>query len=100
MKNTISISPLTRIEGHLAVHAKTEPASNGEKGVRVSEVHCEGEMFRGLEQILRGRDPLDAQQITQRICGVCPTPHGIASIQAQEMPTASNRPITAGFCRT
>lgn len=85
MKNTISISPLTRIEGHLAVHANTEPTTSGAKGARVSDVHCEGEMFRGLEQILRGRDPLDAQQITQRICGVCPTPHGIASIQAQEM---------------
>lgn len=85
MKNTISISPLTRIEGHLAVHAKTEPVAEGQKGVRVSEAYCEGEMFRGLEQILQGRDPLDAQQITQRICGVCPTPHGIASIQAQEM---------------
>jgi ferredoxin hydrogenase large subunit/hydrogenase large subunit len=85
MKNTISISPLTRIEGHLAIHAKTEPATNGSKGMRVSEARCEGEMFRGLEQILHGRDPLDAQQITQRICGVCPTPHGIASIQAQEM---------------
>jgi ferredoxin hydrogenase large subunit/hydrogenase large subunit len=85
MSSTISISPLTRIEGHLAVHAKTEPAGNGQKGARVSEAHCEGEMFRGLERILEGRDPLDAQQITQRICGVCPTPHGIASVQAQEM---------------
>jgi Ni,Fe-hydrogenase I large subunit len=87
MKNTISISPLTRIEGHLAIHAKTETATNGKgrKQSRVSEAHCEGELFRGFETILRGRDPLDAQQITQRICGVCPTPHGIASIQAQEM---------------
>ena len=42
-------------------------------------------MFRGLEKILEGRDPLDAQQITQRICGVCPVSHGIASIRAQEM---------------
>ena len=90
MKKTISISPLTRIEGHLAVHAKTETAANGKgnKGkdeTRVSEAYCEGELFRGFETILKGRDPLDAQQITQRICGVCPTPHGIASIQAQEM---------------
>jgi ferredoxin hydrogenase large subunit/hydrogenase large subunit len=85
MSNTISISPVTRIEGHLAVHAKTEPAPDGKKGARVLEAHCEGEMFRGLERILQGRDPLDAQQITQRICGVCPIPHGIASIRAQEM---------------
>src|SRR4030065_734875 len=36
-------------------------------------------MFRGLEIILRGRDPRDAQRYTQRICGVCPTSHSIAS---------------------
>ena len=85
MKNTISISPVTRIEGHLAVHAKTEPLGNKKKESRVTEAFCEGELFRGFETILQGRDPLDAQQITQRICGVCPIPHGIASVQAQEM---------------
>lgn len=87
MKNTISISPVTRIEGHLAVHAKTETADNGKgkKQTRVTEAYCEGELFRGFETIMKGRDPLDAQQITQRICGVCPTPHGIASCRAQEM---------------
>ncbi len=41
-------------------------------------------MFRGFENILRGRDPLDAQHITQRICGVCPVSHGTASILAQD----------------
>jgi Ni,Fe-hydrogenase I large subunit len=84
MSSTIALSPVTRIEGHLSVHAETEPMDSGEK-VRVKEARCEGEMFRGLEKILEGRDPLDAQQITQRICGVCPVSHGIASIRAQEM---------------
>jgi ferredoxin hydrogenase large subunit/hydrogenase large subunit len=42
-------------------------------------------MFRGFEKILQGRDPLDAQHITQRICGVCPVEHGMASVLAQEM---------------
>ena len=71
----------------MAVHAKTEPTANSKnkKEAKVSEAFCEGELFRGFETILTGRDPLDAQQITQRICGVCPTPHGIASVQAQEM---------------
>ncbi|MBF0197088.1 MAG: nickel-dependent hydrogenase large subunit [Planctomycetes bacterium] len=41
-------------------------------------------MFRGFEGILRGRDPLDAQQITQRICGVCPISHGLTSVQCLE----------------
>lgn len=82
MSKTISISPLTRIEGHLAVHTETEETAGG---YRVVDARCEGEMFRGFESLLKGRDPLDAQQITQRICGVCPISHGLASVRAQEM---------------
>ncbi len=86
MTNAISLNPVTRIEGHLAVHAKTEPIeADGKKSFRVKDARCEGEMFRGLESVLAGRDPLDAQQITQRICGVCPISHATASIRAQEM---------------
>lgn len=77
MKESISISPVTRIEGHLGVKVDTD---NG----RVTDARVVGEMFRGFEQILRGRDPLDAQQVTQRICGVCPVEHGIASVLAQD----------------
>jgi ferredoxin hydrogenase large subunit/hydrogenase large subunit len=83
MSSTLSINPVSRIEGHLSVHAKT--ADDGAGGRRVADAHCEGEMFRGIEKIMEGRDPLDAQQITQRICGVCPISHGLASIRAQEM---------------
>ncbi len=68
----IIIDPVTRIEGHLKISAVTED------GV-VKEARCSGMMFRGLEVILRGRDPRDAQRITQRICGVCPTAHATAS---------------------
>lgn len=86
MSTTVTLSPVTRIEGHLAVHTETEPLALGERqAYRVTQARCEGEMFRGFEQILTGRDPLDAQQITQRICGVCPVAHGIASVGAQEM---------------
>jgi len=77
MANTVSISPLTRIEGHLGIHLDVE---NG----MVSSARCSGEMFRGFEVLLRGRHPMDAHQITERICGVCPVSHGIASILAQE----------------
>lgn len=73
----VELGPVTRIEGHLNVKTKVE------NGV-VVDAHCEGEMYRGFEAILRGRSPLDAQQITQRICGVCPYAHGIASSYAQE----------------
>ena len=88
MSRRIDINPLTRIEGHLSVHLETEPETSGEGGAqrfKVEKAFCEGEMFRGFENILVGRDPLDAQQIVQRICGVCPISHGLASIKAQEM---------------
>jgi Ni,Fe-hydrogenase I large subunit len=84
MSDHIVLSPVTRIEGHLSVHVETEKRGSGDS-IHVKEARCEGEMFRGLEKILEGRDPLDAQQITQRICGVCPISHGLASIHAQEM---------------
>jgi len=68
----IVIDPVTRIEGHLKVEAIVE---NG----TVKDAKSSGQLFRGLELILRGRDPRDAQVITQRICGVCPQSHGIAA---------------------
>ncbi|MDA8140350.1 MAG: nickel-dependent hydrogenase large subunit [Desulfobacteraceae bacterium] len=77
MAEKIEIDPITRIEGHLAVSVEVEEG-------RVARAFCKGEMFRGFELILKGRDPLDAQQITQRICGVCPVSHGMASVLAQE----------------
>lgn len=77
MSKTIVLNPVTRIEGHLAV--KVEMEAN-----RVARAFVAGEMFCGFEQLLRDRDPLDAQHITQRICGVCPVEHGVASVLAQE----------------
>jgi len=68
----IVIDPITRIEGHLRVEVLVE---DGE----VKEARSSGTLFRGFEIFLRGRDPRDAQQITQRVCGVCPMSHGIAS---------------------
>lgn len=75
--STIVIDPITRIEGHLKIEAVVE---NGE----VKETRSTGTLFRGLELILRGRDPRDAPRITQRICGVCPTSHATASTLAMD----------------
>jgi len=69
---TIVIDPVTRIEGHLKIEAIVDD------GV-VVEARSTGTLFRGIELILRGRDPRDAPRITQRICGVCPTAHATAS---------------------
>ncbi|MEE4363283.1 MAG: nickel-dependent hydrogenase large subunit [Desulfotignum sp.] len=73
----VDIGPVTRLEGHLSIHTTVENNV-------ITKAESMGEMFRGFEVFLRGRDPLDAQQITQRICGVCPYAHAIASSYAQE----------------
>ncbi|MBP1657254.1 MAG: [Ni/Fe] hydrogenase, large subunit [Bacteroidetes bacterium] len=77
IRKTIVIDPLTRIEGHLKIEADVE-------NKKVVDARVEGTLYRGFEQILVGRNPVDAIQITQRFCGVCPTPHAIASTQALE----------------
>lgn len=74
----VDLGPVTRLEGHLNVHTTVENNV-------ITDAKCSGEMFRGFEIFLLGRSPLDAQQITQRICGVCPYAHAIASSYAQEM---------------
>ncbi len=68
----IVIDPITRIEGHLKIEAVVE-------GGIVKDAKSSGTLFRGFEILLRGRDPYDAQHITQRICGVCPTAHAMAA---------------------
>ena len=72
MTKKIVIDPITRIEGHLKIEVEVEDG-------KVRDARTSGEMFRGWEIILKGRNPLDAQMITQRICGVCPSPHAQAS---------------------
>lgn len=69
---TIVIDPVTRIEGHLKIEAVVE-------GGEVKEARSSGMLFRGIELILKGRDPFDAQFLVQRICGVCPTVHSMAA---------------------
>jgi hydrogenase large subunit len=69
----ITIDPVTRIEGHLKITCEIDDGM-------VSDAYSSGTMWRGIEIILRGRDPRDAQHITQRICGVCPMAHGTSSI--------------------
>ena len=73
----VELGPVTRLEGHLNVKTTVENKV-------IVDARCEGEMFRGFERILQGRHPMDAQQITQRICGICPYAHALASSYAQE----------------
>lgn len=71
----VVVDPLTRIEGHLRITTEVE------NGV-IRDAYCSGTMYRGFEQILKGRDPRDASRLTQRICGVCPHAHALASANA------------------
>ncbi len=71
-KTTISIDPINRIEGHLKVEVVVD-------GGEVKDAHCSGQLFRGLELMLLGRDPRDAALLVQRVCGVCPIAHATAS---------------------
>ncbi|RJX23703.1 MAG: nickel-dependent hydrogenase large subunit, partial [Dethiobacter sp.] len=77
MAKKIVIDPVTRIEGHLKVEVEVE------NGV-VVDAHCIGTMFRGLEQIVIGKDPRDVPYVTERACGVCAGVHGWASCMAVE----------------
>lgn len=74
----IVIDPITRIEGHLRIEVEID-----ENNV-IREAWASGQLFRGIETILQGRDPRDAGLIAQRICGVCTNVHYRASISAVE----------------
>jgi Ni,Fe-hydrogenase I large subunit len=76
-RTKVVVDPITRIEGHLRIEAQAE---NG----RIADAWAVTTMFRGLETILKDRDPRDAWAFTQRICGVCTTVHAIASCRAVE----------------
>ncbi len=88
----IVVDPVTRIEGHLRIEAELS-------GGTVSDAWSSGTMFRGIELILRGRDPREAWIWTQRICGVCTTVHALASVRAVEDALGIEVPENASLIR-
>jgi len=88
----IVVDPVTRIEGHLRIEADVN-------GGAVSDAWSSGTMFRGIELILRGRDPREAWIWTQRICGVCTTVHALASVRAVEDALGIEVPENANLIR-
>jgi hydrogenase large subunit len=93
MSKRITIDPITRIEGHLRIDCEVGPDN------KVSSAWASGTMWRGVEQILLGRDPRDAWAITQRFCGVCTTVHAIASVRAVENALDMKVPLNAQYIR-
>ncbi|MES9947284.1 MAG: hydrogenase 2 large subunit [gamma proteobacterium symbiont of Ctena orbiculata] len=77
MSDRIVVDPITRIEGHLRIEAQMD-------GDKIASAYSSGTMVRGIEIILKGRDPRDAWAFAQRICGVCTLVHGIASVRSVE----------------
>jgi hydrogenase large subunit len=92
MSKRITIDPITRIEGHLRMDVEVD-------GGAVRDAWSVGTMWRGIETILKGRDPRDAWVFTQRICGVCTTVHAIASVRAVENALGMAVPLNAQYIR-
>jgi len=88
----VVVDPITRIEGHLRIEVEV---ANGV----VTDAWSSGTMFRGLELILKGRDPRDAWVFAQRACGVCTTVHALASVRAVENALGLQIPANARIIR-
>ncbi len=88
----IVVDPITRIEGHLRIEASVEDGA-------IADAFSSGTMVRGLEKILRGRDPRDAWAFTERACGVCTTVHALASVRTVENALEITVPANADLIR-
>ena len=77
MSKIITIDPVTRISGFLEIKAKVKKNT-------IVKANASGLLFRGFEEMLKGRSPLDAVYFTERICGICSTAHAMASTLALE----------------
>jgi Ni,Fe-hydrogenase I large subunit len=88
----VVIDPVTRIEGHLRIEVEVNDH-------KVTDAWSSGTMFRGIELVLRGRDPREAWIWAQRICGVCTTVHALASVRAVENALGVEIPENARIVR-
>jgi len=92
MAERIVVDPITRIEGHLRIEAEMD-------GEVIRNAYSSGTMVRGIEIILKGRDPRDAWAYTQRICGVCTLVHALCSVRAVEDALEIDVPPNADLIR-
>ncbi|MGF1509784.1 MAG: nickel-dependent hydrogenase large subunit [Myxococcota bacterium] len=92
MSKRIVVDPVTRIEGHLRIDVEVDRG-------QVVKAWSSGQMWRGIETILLGRDPREAWIFTQRFCGVCTTVHAIASVRAVENAVGVVVPKNAQYIR-
>lgn len=93
MKHVV-VDPVTRIEGHLRLELKIDDATG-----KVTDALSSGTAWRGLEIIMKDRDPRDAWAYVQRICGVCTTAHALVSCRAVEDAVGIRIPKNANYIR-
>jgi len=89
----VVVDPVTRIEGHLRIELEVG-------GGAVKNAWSCTTQYRGIEVVVRGRDPRDAWAFVQRICGVCTAVHALASIVAVEDALAYPVPVQAQLIRS
>jgi hydrogenase large subunit len=89
----VVVDPITRIEGHLRIEV------NLDKDNVIRNAVSTGTMWRGLEVILKGRDPRDAWAFDERICGVCTGVHALASVRCVEDALKIKIPDNANIIR-
>ncbi len=93
MAKKIVVDPIPRIEGHLRIEAKLNDSNI------IEDAYSSGTMWRGIEVILKGRDPRDAWAFTERICGVCTSVHALASVRCVEDALGITVPTNARIIR-
>jgi quinone-reactive Ni/Fe-hydrogenase large subunit len=93
MKRKIVIDPITRIEGHLKIEVEVDDDNI------IQEAYASGQLFRGIEIILKDRDPRDAGLLAGRICGVCTNSHFRAAVSCVEDAYALQIPKNAQIIR-
>jgi hydrogenase large subunit len=93
MKRVV-VDPMNRIEGHLRIEVVVDEATG-----KVQDALSSGTAWRGIELVLKDRDPRDAYLFAQRICGVCTSVHALASLRAVEDALAIEIPRNANYMR-
>jgi len=93
MGKTITIDPVTRIEGHSRIMLQVD--DSGE----VSSAHFQTTQFRGFEKFCEGRPFYEMPYLMERICGICPVSHLLASAKACDALMALKVPPAAGKLR-
>jgi hydrogenase large subunit len=92
MAERIVIDPITRIEGHLRIEIEVNDG-------KITDAYSSGTMVRGIETILKGRDPRDAWAFVGRVCGVCTSTHSLASVRTVEDALGISVPPNAELIR-